>query len=151
MKLTKYIRCFSQQRLGKMILLLALCTLPRSVFAIEVIAHVSVATKTQVINITRAMFGMRQTSWADGTPVRVFVLPDKHPLHGEFCKEILNIYPYQLRQSWDRLIYSGTGQAPTEVLSEEEMLARVSSTPGAIGYVRKVNGNAPSVHLIAIY
>ncbi len=29
-----------------------------------------------------------------------------------------------------------------EVNSEEEMLSRVSSTPGAIGYVRKVNSNA---------
>lgn len=140
-----------QQRLGKMLLFLALGTPSCSTFAVEVIAHISVASKTQATNVTRALFGMRQTSWADGTPVRVFVLPDKHPLHGEFCKEILNMYPYQLRQSWDRLIYSGTGQAPTEVLSEEEMFARVSSTPGAIGYVRKVNTNAPPVHLIAIY
>jgi hypothetical protein len=117
-------------------------------WAVEVIANMSVATQTQPVNTTRSMFGMRQLTWSDGLRVRVFVLSDKSPLHNEFCKEILNIYPYQLRQSWDRLIYSGTGQAPTEVATEEEMVARVASTPGAIGYVRKVNSNA--VHTILI-
>lgn len=51
-------------------------------------------------------------------------------------KTVLGIYPYQLRQSWDRLIYSGFAQAPFLVESEKEMLRRVAETPGAIGYVR---------------
>lgn len=82
---------------------------------------------------------MRQTRWHNGTMVRVFVLPDSHPTHNAFCKEMLNIYPYQLRQTWDRQLYSGIGQAPIEVSTEVEMLSRVATTPGAIGYVRKVS------------
>lgn len=111
--------------------------------AVEVIAHRGVALQALSQSQVRAMFGMRQPKWPDGTQVRVFVLGDLQPLHGAFCKEKLNIYPYQLRQSWDRLVYSGIGQAPTEVASEEEMMARVASTPGAIGYIRKVNANDP--------
>jgi hypothetical protein len=71
------------------------------------------------------------------------VLPDSNLVHDNLCKEKLNLYPYQLRQSWDRLVFSGMAQAPTEVASEEEMLARIAATPGAIGYVRKVKTNDP--------
>ena len=46
-------------------------------------------------------------------------------------------FPYQLRSAWDRLVFSGTGQAPDTVSSPEEMLARVAGTPGAIGYLTK--------------
>lgn len=148
MKLRQYIRCFLQQRLAQVLLLLAAVLLPLSSPAIEVITYPGIALQSLPINSARSMFGMRQLSWPDGQQVRVFVFPDRHPLHADFCKEVLNMYPYQLRQSWDRLIYSGMGQAPMEVGSEEEMIARVSKTPGAIGYIRKVNTNA--VHLLTI-
>ena len=50
----------------------------------------------------RATFFVRQTKWPDGTPVRVFVLPDRHALHIPFTKQVLGVYPYQLRPTWDR-------------------------------------------------
>jgi len=80
---------------------------------------------------------MRLTSWPDGTPIRVFVLPDKHPLHVRFSKEILGVYPFQLRAAWDRLVFSGTGLTPHVVETVDEMLERVQVTPGGIGYVNK--------------
>jgi ABC-type phosphate transport system substrate-binding protein len=106
--------------------------------AVEVIANKDVATNQLSLITARSIFAMRQTRWPDGMPVRVFVLPDDNPVNSAFCKEILNLYPYQLRQTWDRQVYSGTGQAPTIVGTEKEMVERVASTSGAIGYVRKV-------------
>jgi hypothetical protein len=85
----------------------------------------------------RGMFGMRLRAWPDGTPVHVFVLGDDHPVHAEFCTEVLQMYPYQLRQGWDRLVYSGTGQPPIQLGSEEELLRRVAETPGAVGYIEQ--------------
>ncbi len=120
-----------------------------SACAVDIIAHRSVGFTSLSQSQVRAMFGMRQPKWPDGTPVKVFVLADLHAVHGAFCKEKLDLFPYQLRQSWDRLVYSGIGQAPTEVASEEEMISRVISTPGAIGYVRKVNANDP-IHTISV-
>lgn len=111
--------------------------------AVDIIAHKAVATSSLSLASARAIFGMRQVKWPDGTPVRVFVLPDDHPTHGAVCKERLNLFPYQLRQSWDRLVYSGMAQAPSEVSSEEELLNKVATTPGAIGYIRKVKSNDP--------
>lgn len=83
----------------------------------------------------RALFAMRIPQWPDGTPVRVFVLADTDPLHVSFCKSVLGMFPYQLRRIWDRQVFSGTGIAPVVVASESEMLARVSRTRGAIGYL----------------
>jgi len=124
-------------------LLLSLILTPGVSGAVDVIANKSVPVNSLSLASARAIFGMRQVKWPDGTPIRVFVLPDNHVLHGAVCKERLNIFPYQLRQSWDRLIYSGMAQAPSEALSEEELLNKVAATPGAIGYVRKVKAHDP--------
>jgi ABC-type phosphate transport system substrate-binding protein len=103
----------------------------------EIIANPSVSEKTISKSSLRAIFGMRLHNWPDGAAVRVFVMPDDSPLHATFSKEKLHVFPYQLRSAWDRLVFSGTGQAPDTVASAEEMLARVASTPGAIGYLAK--------------
>ncbi|MBN2701154.1 MAG: hypothetical protein JXR29_06865 [Methylothermaceae bacterium] len=78
---------------------------------------------------------MRRRTWPDDTPIKVFVLPDNHPLHRAFCKKVLRIYPHQLRRIWDRNVFSGTGQAPIEVDSVEEMRKQIASMDGAIGYL----------------
>ncbi|MBA3494867.1 MAG: hypothetical protein H0T87_12330 [Gammaproteobacteria bacterium] len=85
----------------------------------------------------RAIFFVRQTKWPNGTPVRVFVLPDRHALHIRFTKEVLGVYPYQLRSTWDRMVYSGTGVPPTVVQGVDEMRSRVDATPGGIGYLEE--------------
>ncbi|MGH8547238.1 MAG: hypothetical protein ACRERU_01275 [Methylococcales bacterium] len=82
----------------------------------------------------REIFFARQTRWPDGKPIRAFVLPDQHPLHIRFSKEILGVYPYQLRAAWDRMIYSGTGVPPAVVENVEEMRNKIDQTPGGIGY-----------------
>ena len=88
----------------------------------------------------RAIFTMRVTAWPNGPPIRVFVLPDRDPVSDRFYREQLGMYSYVLRTVWDRMVFTGTGLAPTLVRSEEEMRARVRATPGAIGYVSKNSG-----------
>lgn len=127
------------------IFLLHLCVLPFLIFFlstpslaqnIAVVVNPSVSVQKLSLNALRALFGMRLRVWDDGAPVTVFVLDDKNPTHRLFAKSKLNILPHQLRKSWDRLVFSGTGQAPIHVSSLEEMRVKVSSTPGAIGYLR---------------
>jgi hypothetical protein len=86
-------------------------------------------------NEARLYFTMRLKNWPNETLVKVFVLQDSDPVHRRFVNQILELYPYQLRRVWDRHLFSGTGQAPIKVASEEEMLDRVAKTPGALGYV----------------
>jgi ABC-type phosphate transport system substrate-binding protein len=85
----------------------------------------------------RDIFFARQTKWPNGDPIRVFVLPDRHPLHIRFSKEVLGVYPYQLRSTWDRILYSGTGVPPTVVNTPQEVRERVDETPGGIGYAEE--------------
>ena len=87
-------------------------------------------------NALSAIFGMRLRKWEDGSPIKVFVLPDDNLLHVEFSKYILHVFPYQLRAAWDRFVFSGTGEEPVKVMSEQQMRDLVGSTPGAIGYLR---------------
>ncbi len=101
----------------------------------EIVTHPGVSEKTLSKGSLRAIFGMRLHAWPDGTSIKVFVMPDETSLHTAFSKEKLNVFPYQLRAAWDRLVFSGTGQAPETVATPEEMLARVASTPGAVGYL----------------
>ncbi len=100
-------------------------------------------------NLLRSVFSMRLRTWQNGIPIQVFVLPDDAPLHSIFAKKKLNVFPYQLRSAWDRLVYSGTGQAPFVVHSEEEMRSKVATTPGAIGYLSesKVDSSIQVVHI----
>ncbi len=90
---------------------------------------------------------MRTQQWPDGQPITVFVLNDDNPLHKQFSKENLHVFPYKLRRIWDRNIYSGTGDAPITLDSEEEMIEVISTLAGSIGYANKGGDN---VRLIKI-
>jgi hypothetical protein len=122
------------------LLLLLACSMARPQHDAPV-AEVIVSPSLQNIELDRrllrAVFMMRVRQWPDGSPIRVFVLPDDDPLSDSFYREWLGMYSYVLRGAWDRMVFTGTGLAPTVVHSEEEMRRLVASTPGAIGYARK--------------
>lgn len=108
----------------------------------QVVANAN-GTDTEISrNEARLFFTMRLQYWPNKRPVTVFVLPDDDPLHIAFAKTILGLFPYQLRRVWDRQLFSGTGQAPIQVANEDEMLRRVATTPGAIGYLELPPGDA---------
>lgn len=101
----------------------------------EVIANSSVRLQQVDRSFLLSSFSMRLNRWPDGTPMRVFVLADNHPIHTNFVKNTLEVFPYQLRSIWDRAVFSGSGRAPIQVGNEAEMLEKVSTVNGAIGYI----------------
>lgn len=115
--------------------------------ATNIIVNNSVPAYHYSLNEVRAMFVMRLTQWKNGKTIKVFVLPDDHPVHKSFTKNNLNMFPHQLRSIWNNLIYSGTGTAPIQVSSLEEMQEVISNTPDAIGYVESSSQNS-KVHLL---
>ena len=121
-------------------LLLSLCSAASAedeAPAVDAIVSPSLTSVTLDRSLLRAVFTMRVRQWPDGSPIKVFVLPDNDPLSDQFYRERLGMYSYVLRRAWDRMVFTGTGLAPTVVDTEKEMIERVRSTPGAIGYVRK--------------
>jgi ABC-type phosphate transport system substrate-binding protein len=105
-----------------------------------IIVHPGVEGRSISAANLRNIYTLRQTLWPNRQPIVIFVLPDDHPVHEAFAKEKLGLYPYRLRQTWDRLSFSGMASAPIEVRDENEMRARVRATPGAIGYTSKDTG-----------
>ncbi|WP_051530374.1 hypothetical protein [Halomonas halodenitrificans] len=105
--------------------------------AVLLVAHADVATQHLTRDTTRAIFAMRQRTWPDGQAARVFVLPNDHPVHARFAKERLAVYPHQLQLAWDRMVFSGTGQAPDRVRDQAEMCERIATTSGAVGYLER--------------
>ncbi len=118
----------------------AVCGMVRAAAA-DVIANANISAMRLNAAELRNLYLLRQTQWPNGQPVVLFVLPDDNPLHEGFAKEKLGLYPYRLRQVWDRLSLSGMATPPVEVRDENEMRARVRATPGAIGYVNKGSSN----------
>lgn len=114
-------------------LILTLFFLPAA--AQELIVNASTQVESLSRNEARLYLTMRLRQWPDGTKVQIFVLPDDDALHRRFVNIVLGLYPYQLRRVWDRQIFTGTGQAPSNVSSVDEMVRKVAATPGALGYV----------------
>ncbi len=110
--------------------------------AAEIIVNHSVPNEIYSLDEVRAIFTMRLARWHNGESIKVFVMPDNHPVHKAFAKKNLNMFPHQLRSIWDKLTYSGTGVTPTLVSSVEEMLQAVSYTQNSIGYLETVPLNA---------
>lgn len=111
------------------------CSQPSQV---QLITHSSVVIASMDKDQVRRIFTMYQTNWSDSQPIVVFVLASHNSTHQFFSREILGLFPYQLDRIWNKLIYSGLGEGPTKVYSEEEMLQKIEQQPGSIGYVMSV-------------
>lgn len=123
------------------VLLALACMLSPPAYADEQSVYVVINPETGVDNLDsatlRAIFSMRLRQWPNGQPIRVYTLPDRNPVHLTFCKKILRIFPFVLRDQWDRLTFTGTGRPPTVAKNEAELLAHIRQTPGAIGYTSR--------------
>lgn len=104
---------------------------------VQIITHNSPSNMVLIKTQIKAIYLGQQTQWPDGSKITLFILNSNEPTHQKFIKETLGLYPYQFRRRWQKLSYSGFGVKPTIVKNKEEMLSKVATVPGAIGYVNK--------------
>lgn len=126
-------RCFLLTSLG--CLLFASFIVQSQAPVVRVIANASVSSQQVNVDQIRRIFSMRQTVWPNNQQITVFVLTNPHNTHQIFSTKVLGMFPYQLDRIWNKLVYSGLGEEPIKVRTEQEMLERISQQPGAIGYV----------------
>ena len=100
----------------------------------QLILHPSAPTQTLTNTEARMVFSARKQHWDDGTKIKVFVLETDTELHQAFCRQILKMFPYQLERIWNQITYSGQGDSPVIVGSQQALIEAVYSTPGAVGY-----------------
>jgi hypothetical protein len=103
--------------------------------ATEVVVNKSVSAYYSKADI-RAIFIMQKRQWPNNRQIKVYTLPDNSQIHKDFAINILNMLPYQIRKIWDRMTFSGTGVAPIELESEQDMIDKIATTPDSIGYLK---------------
>lgn len=101
----------------------------------RVVAHTAVAVEQLSKSQLRSIYLKRQVIWPNGDKIKVYMLPAKSLTHQQFSQSQLQMFPYQLDQTWQKLTFSGIGTPPVEVATAEEMLQLIQTTPGAIGYL----------------
>lgn len=87
----------------------------------------------------RQIFTGQRQYWENGTKITVFVLQDSDELHRQFCRDILQMFPYQLSRLWDQITYSGQGITPIRVTSYQALVDALENTVGSIGYVERTD------------
>lgn len=72
--------------------------------------------------------------WDDGSKVYIAVLKEGD-ITETFLKTHTKKTPSQFKTYWKKLVFTGKGIEPKSLGSEEDMVAYVAKTKGAVGYV----------------
>lgn len=97
-----------------------------------------------------ALFTKKTQEWEDGTPVYPVDLPGEDPTREAFTLAIHKKSPRAIRAYWQQQIFAGRQVPPPERDSDEQVLAYVRTTLGAVGYVRATARLGPGVKVVGL-
>src|ERR1700733_4077638 len=115
---------------------------------VKLIANPSVKADTISAGELKKVFLEERITLGDGTHVEP-VLEKDGPVHEAFLRECLGGTDEDLQNYYRALVFSGRGSMPKELGSDEEVVAYVEKTRGAIGYV-SVRTNTDRVKILII-
>jgi ABC-type phosphate transport system substrate-binding protein len=101
---------------------------------IAVIVNKSTGISTATASNVSDIYTLSTKEWKDGSPIVVFDQKTEGATRTKFY-EFITKSPIELKKIWMRIQLSGEGKAPTAVSSDDEMVQKVASTAGAIGFV----------------
>lgn len=116
---------------------------------VRIIANPSVKAEAISASEIKSVFLEERNSLRDGTRVEP-VLSQGGPAHATFLKDYLGQNNDALQNYYRTLVFTGKGSMPKTLRSDEEVVAYVAKTRGAIGYV---SSTAPvdGVKTLAVY
>jgi ABC-type phosphate transport system substrate-binding protein len=97
-----------------------------------------------------ALFTKKTQEWEDGSPVYPVDLPDDDPTREAFTQAVHGKSPRAIRAYWQQQIFAGRQVPPPERDSDEQVLAYVRTTQGAVGYVRATARLGPGVKVVGL-
>jgi ABC-type phosphate transport system substrate-binding protein len=103
---------------------------------VVVIVNPSVSASVSTKDISRIFLG-KSKSLPGGHKVKPLSLSEGNAARDEFNEKVLKKSSSQLKSYWSKLIFTGKGQPPKELGSDADMIAKVSSDAGSIGYISK--------------
>jgi ABC-type phosphate transport system substrate-binding protein len=105
---------------------------------------------TQIPRATLSSIFLKQAPrWGDGSPVQPVDQSVRSRLRQSFANDIHQRPMMELQVFWNRRMASGVTPPPVKQ-TDEEILAYVAATPGAIGYVAAETAVPETVRQISI-
>ena len=130
--------------------LLFLFSWPETSFSqVAVIAHKSVPVDTIKKSELLDFYTGDIKKWNDEQPVVILDLKPRGDTKKAFYK-FLGKSPSRMKSIWLKKMLSGEGDPPLSMRSEAELLKKVASTPGAIGYVSQAKVSKEVKILLAV-
>ena len=117
--------------------------------AFKVVANLEVSTESLSRAQLSDIFLKRATSWPGGGKVVPVDLGDDSRAFEAFCQAIHGKPGSLMRAFWKRVAASGRDTPPAVRNSDEEVLAFVRTTRGAVGYVSG-NANTAGVKVLRV-
>ncbi len=107
---------------------------------IAVIANKSVPENAIKINKVGEIYTLMAKTWSDGKAIVPVTLKSDNAETEKFFGAIGKSF-LEIKKLWMRAQLTGEGQPPVGVGSDDDVISKVASTPGAIGFVNagKVN------------
>jgi TonB family protein len=104
---------------------------------VKVIANRSVRTNSISTTELRSIFLLQRRTLSDGSAV-LPVLQKSGPIHEAFLRQYLDRDDDEMQTYYQGLVFTGKASMPKELHSDDEVVAYVARTRGAIGYVSSV-------------
>ena len=121
-------------RVTKMLILLLLLMFTSIQAQVAIIANKSVTTKSIRADELSEIYSLNKQRWNDGARIIVCDIKKTMEIKSQFYG-FIHKSPYELRKIWIRAQLTGEARIPFAFNKEEEILKKVSETPGAIGYI----------------
>jgi len=137
------------------LLLAALAGLAAVPAAAQQGGYVVIVNEANDISALRAdevskIFFKKAHRWPNGNDVVPVDLPESAPAREAFSAAVHGKSVGAVRAYWQQQIFSGRDVPPAEKGSDEQVIAFVRATPGAIGYVSAGATLAPGVRRVQV-
>ena len=125
----------------KLIVVIFLIFMAENFAQVSVIVNKSVSESSVNSSKLSSIYSLSQTKWSDGSKIVVFDQSSDNDQKASFYKFIAK-EPQALKKEWLKKQFSGEAKAPESLSSDDDVLKKVASTPGAIGYVKSSSVNS---------
>lgn len=107
---------------------------------VAVIANKSVSDNSINIGKVTDIYNLKAKTWSDGKAIVPLTYRSDNDASNKFFSAV-GKSSMDMKKIWMRLQLTGEGQAPEGMGSEDELINKVASTPGAVGFIsaNKVN------------
>ena len=117
-----------------------------------VVVNASVAGTTVRRTDLAAVFLKKAVRWGDGSPANPVDQSGTSPVRKGFSEAVLHMPVMGVVQYWGKQLVSmaNSVRPPTVKASDEEVLAYVAKTSGAVGYISSATALPPGVKAVTI-